>query len=125
MNRLDLPEEVREFKKFVQSRQGLVDDVRRGKYSWQELFDIWYKHGEKDPLWEKYELITPQDDHKDSESGSGKFSNLLDMVSKIDFDQFEKQVNNLSKTIDQVQGFLQKRGHHDPYQQYNQRKRFF
>ncbi|MGP4072537.1 spore coat protein YlbD [Piscibacillus sp. B03] len=123
MYHLDLPEEVREFKKFVESRHGLVKDVRRGKYSWQELYDRWRENGEQDPLWDEYERI--ESINESSSPLTGKFSNLIDMVSKVDFDQFEKQVNNLSKTIDQVQGFLSKQGHKKSYKQYNQRKRFF
>ncbi|TFB23324.1 hypothetical protein E3U55_05765 [Filobacillus milosensis] len=123
MNQSPLPDEVREFKQFVESRHGIIDDVRRGRYSWQELFDKWHTSGEQDPIWDQYEINEKQSaSHNDY---MNKFSSLFDMLSKVDIDQLEKQVNNLSKTIDQVQGFLKKSNHSNPYHQYNQRKRFF
>ncbi|RPF56107.1 spore coat protein YlbD [Aquisalibacillus elongatus] len=124
MSHLELPDEVRRFKAFVESRNGLKDDVRNGKYTWQELFDKWYLSGEQDPFWDRYEQLEPTIDDTSSDY-KGKFTNILDMVSKIDIDQFEKQVNNLSQTIDQVQSFLQKQNKSKPHYHYNQRKRFF
>lgn len=123
MYHIDLPDEVREFKKFVETKQGLANDVRRGKYTWQELYDRWHHHRDQDPLWDEYETISQSKENTTPTSGT--FTNIIDKVSNIDFEQLEKQVHSLSKTIDQVQGFIKKQGHQKSYKHYNQRKRFF
>ncbi|GEL75997.1 spore coat protein YlbD [Tenuibacillus multivorans] len=102
---LQLPDEVQKFKKFVQDRDGIVEEVRSGKYTWQQLFDIWRHDGDDDQFWDRYELKTASSNSSKNDYMK-KLSNVFDTISKIDFEQLEKQVNNLSKTIDQVQKFL-------------------
>ncbi len=86
------------------------------------MYDRWHANGESDPLWNEYEPTEPDDSKSPS---TGKFSNLFDLVSKLDIDQVEKQVSNLSKTIDQVQGFLKNKATRDLIIIITKEKRFF
>ncbi len=43
---------VIKFKEFVKNNPKLIQEVRKGKATWQELYEDWYVLGEEDKRWE-------------------------------------------------------------------------
>ncbi|WP_017753600.1 YlbD family protein [Calidifontibacillus oryziterrae] len=102
---------VAEFKEFVKRHPNIVKDVRANKKTWQELYEDWYMFGEEDSMWEKYKSVT-SDDEKQAKRPTAKkesdfMSQLLSMVKNIDMNELQKNLNNVSGAISNVQQLLE------------------
>lgn len=116
MTQKKLHPSVTKFKEFVRNNPKLIQEVRQGRATWQELYEDWYLLGEDDERWETIgtgknndtELAISQK-NKD-ESGEGKKADFMTaitgMMKKMDVNQFQNHVNNLSQAIGAIQGLL-------------------
>lgn len=98
---------VIEFKEFVRNNPNLIREVRSGKTTWQELYEEWYLLGEEDTRWE-----TTIGKEKSSSSESNKekkgdwMTQILGSVQKIDPEQIQHYLNNLSQALGAIQGVI-------------------
>lgn len=82
-----------------------MEEVGNGEYTLQEFFEEWYLLGEDDPRWKDYR----SNDHHDDEKQKSKqdwTTQLTSMLKKIDPNQLDAQINNLSKALGAIQGVL-------------------
>jgi hypothetical protein len=97
---------VVDFKEFVRNNPKLILEVRKGKASWQELYEDWYLLGEEDSRWE---TVKP-DNHVQSDENTDKkgdwISSILGTVQKMDPEQVQHYINNLSQALGAIQGVL-------------------
>jgi hypothetical protein len=94
------------FKEFVRSNPKLILEVRKGKATWQELYEDWYLLGEDDSRWE---TVKPENNLKSDESTDKKgdwISTILGTVQKMDPEQVQHYINNLSQALGSIQGVL-------------------
>ncbi|MDF2858772.1 MAG: hypothetical protein K0Q87_4623 [Neobacillus sp.] len=94
------------FKEFVRSNPKLILEVRKGKATWQELYEDWYLLGEDDSRWE---TVKSENNLKSDESTDKKgdwISTILGTVQKMDPEQVQHYINNLSQALGSIQGVL-------------------
>ena len=102
---------LEKFKEFVRKHPSLVTEVRRGIYSWQEVYEDWYLLGEDNKLWETFR------DHRESNEGgeeevkrrkeeSEAVSSLFDSLKNVDVQSMQKHVSNLSQALGAISGVI-------------------
>ncbi|PKR86936.1 YlbD family protein [Heyndrickxia camelliae] len=103
---------VEKFKSFVKEHPGLIKEVRKGEHTWQELFEDWYLLGEDDPKWETYqsehadETNTKTKTKKTSKTEKGWINQIGNILQKMDPDQMDHHIHNLSQAVAAIQGVL-------------------
>jgi Putative coat protein len=98
---------VKEFKEFVRKHPKIVKDVRNGNANWQELFEDWYLLGDEDTRWNPYRDTAEKNEKKDEESSkNGWFDHVGELVKKMDANQLQSHINNISEVLGTVQGVI-------------------
>jgi hypothetical protein len=98
---------VIKFKDFVKSNPKLIQEVRKGNATWQELYEDWYLLGEDDKRWETLGSDKTETETENSTETKGDWkSNLVGMVKNMDANQMQQHINNLSQAIGAIQGVL-------------------
>src|SRR6478736_2873314 len=90
---------VIKFKEFVKNNPKIIQEVRQGRATWQELYEDWYLLGEDDERWEtigiskKAELGLAIKGKEAGESNDGKkldwMSSITGMMKKMDANQLQ------------------------------------
>ncbi|MET3682023.1 Mg2+ and Co2+ transporter CorA [Alkalibacillus flavidus] len=93
-----LTPKVERFKQFVERHPDLIDLVREGTYTWQKLYSLWKEHGETSDVWNKL-----TDKQKSSTNYSDHIQSLLQKLADLDVERVEHQVNQMMKTLGQVE----------------------
>ncbi|MED1202195.1 YlbD family protein [Heyndrickxia acidicola] len=100
---------IEEFKAFAKARPRLLEDVRRGDHTLQELYEDWYLLGEEDPRWDAYkdESTSVETKEDTNNSTSGKWmSQIGSLIQRLDANQVQHHVNSLSEAIGAIQGVI-------------------
>lgn len=97
-----------EFKAFLKKHPSLVYEVRRGVYTWQEVYEDWYLLGEQNKLWESYReagaAIAEEEDSKNLDKEG--MASLFDVLKKMDVQSMQKHVANLSQALGTISGVI-------------------
>lgn len=98
---------VLKFKEFVKNNPKVIQEVRKGNATWQDLYEDWYLLGEDDERWN---LIGAEKktgtEETSTEQKSDWMSSVMGMVKKMDPNQVQHHMNNLSQAIGAIQGLL-------------------
>lgn len=97
---------VIKFKEFVKNNPALIKEVRNGNATWQELYEDWYLLGEEDNRWETLGVKTSPSTEINEEKKGDWISTILGTVQKMDPDQIQHYVNNLSQALGAIQGVI-------------------
>jgi hypothetical protein len=97
---------VIKFKEFVKNNPALIKEVRNGNSTWQELYEDWYLLGEEDNRWETIGVKTSPGAEKEEDKKGDWISTILGTVQKMDHNQIQHYVNNLSQALGAIQGVL-------------------
>lgn len=97
---------VIKFKEFVKNNPKLIQEVRKGKATWQELYEDWYVLGEEDKRWETIGSETNSEPEKSTSAKGDWMSNIMGAVKNMDPNQVQHHINNLSQAIGAIQGVL-------------------
>lgn len=97
---------VIKFKEFVKNHPDLIKEVRNGNTTWQELYEDWYLLGEEDNRWEQIGVKASPNVEKDDEKKGDWISTILGTVQKMDPDQIQHYINNLSQALGAIQGVI-------------------
>ena len=97
---------VEKFKEFVKANPLLTKEVRSGNTTLQELYEDWFLLGEEDSKWDPYRAEKKEDQSDAKESNSEWMSNIVGSLKKMDPNQVQGYIHNLSKTLASVQGVL-------------------
>ena len=82
------------FKEFVRNNNFLINYVRDGKKSWQDLYQIYDLYGEDEDAWNKYL------DNSDNKKGSSKYlEEIVNMCRNIDVNKVQEGISSLQKTL--------------------------
>jgi hypothetical protein len=102
----ELHPSVIEFKEFVKNNPALIKEVRNGNSTWQELYEDWYLLGEEDNRWETIGVKTSPSAEKEEDKKNDWISTILGTVQKMDPNQIQHYVNNLSQALGAIQGVI-------------------
>jgi hypothetical protein len=97
---------VLKFKEFVKNNPKLIQEVRKGNATWQELYEDWYLLGEDDKRWETIGAETESEPPKTTGSKGDFMSTMMGTFKKMDQNQIQSHLNNLSQAIGAIQGLL-------------------
>ncbi|WP_163101382.1 YlbD family protein [Peribacillus alkalitolerans] len=105
---------VEEFKKFVKKHPSLISEVRKGKTTWQEVFEEWYLLGEESSKWKSYEdEVAVSTEQKKSngqdESADNKtdfLSSILGSLKNMDINQIQQHVSSLNQALGAISGVI-------------------
>ena len=107
MSQKKLHPSVLQFKEFVKNNPNIIKEVRNGKATWQELYEDWYLLGEDDKRWETIGVETRSESEAESSSAKGDWmSNIMGMVKKMDPNQMQNHINNISQALGAIQGVI-------------------
>ncbi|RWR08237.1 YlbD family protein [Siminovitchia fortis] len=97
---------VERFKSFIKEHPNLIKLVRNEEYTWQELYEDWYLLGEDDPKWTQYKKESPTKAPDQKNDEKKWVQQLTGMFKKMDANQMQHHINNLSEAIGAIQGVL-------------------
>jgi hypothetical protein len=97
---------VIEFKEFVKNNPKIIQEVRRGKVTWQELYEDWYLLGEDDRRWETIGADNEPKNESSNESKGDWMSNIIGMVKNMDPNQMQNHINNLNQALGAIQSVI-------------------
>lgn len=101
---------VENFKQFVQKNPKIVQEVRQGRKSWQELYEDWVIFGENHETWreinEDAPVVKSSSEPTKTENKSDFMNQVLGYFKKLDMDQVQTQMNSLSSALTTVQGVI-------------------
>ncbi|WP_420912370.1 YlbD family protein [Mesobacillus campisalis] len=103
----ELHPSVKKFKEFVKGNPKIIQEVRDGKATWQELYEEWYLLGEEDERWDPYREGERVKEGKAAGEKEGDWmSKMITAFKGMDPDQIQGQIYNISQAIAAVQGVL-------------------
>ncbi|WP_034644819.1 YlbD family protein [Bacillus methanolicus] len=97
---------VQKFKEFVQSNPKIILKVRKGEATWQELYEDWYLLGEDDPRWDSYRSEQTEQKESETEKKDDWKAQLIGLFKKMDANQIEKHIHNLSQALGAIQNVI-------------------
>lgn len=98
-----------EFKVFVKEHPELIKFVKSNEMSWQKFFEIYSLYGNDENVWKKYfSNATEESSSDDGIKENLSVSDLIDMVKKVDLNNVQKNITNISKAIGLVQSLITK-----------------
>ncbi|MGM9928983.1 MAG: spore coat protein YlbD [Bacillus sp. (in: firmicutes)] len=102
---------LEKFKAFVRKHPSLVQEVRRGIYTWQEIYEDWYLLGEEHDIWRRFrdpgaaeERV--QESPEDKKIENEAVSSFLDSLKNVDVQSMQKHVSNLSQALGAISGVI-------------------
>ncbi len=109
MAKKELHPTIEKFKQFVKNNPSMIQKVRNEECTWQELYEDWYLLGEEDPRWDEFrggDKKNPTTTAPTAESKTDWISQIMGAVKKMDAQQFEGHINNLSQALAAIQGVV-------------------
>lgn len=108
MGQKKLHPSIVEFKEFVRNNPKIIQEVRKGNATWQELYEDWYLLGEDDERWDRIgkEVKEKTVSADEEEKKTDWMSTITGMLKKMDTNQMQHHINNLSQAIGAIQGIL-------------------
>ncbi|PKG22154.1 YlbD family protein [Niallia nealsonii] len=101
---------VEQFKTFVKVNPKIIQEVRIGKSSWQELFEEWYLLGEEDARWDNYRSEPIQAKEKSTDNANSSksvwMSTVMDSIKNMDQNQLQGYIANLNQALGTIQGVI-------------------
>ena len=89
--------QIDDFKAFVKTIPAIREEVVKGRYTWQQLYEFYVLYGEDDKMWDPYRQKNQID-----------ISGVLDLIKNIDLNALEKSFEGIQKILDIVGGLVVK-----------------
>ncbi|MGP4080366.1 spore coat protein YlbD [Pseudalkalibacillus sp. R45] len=129
-------EKVEQFKMFVRSHPGLIDHVKNGNQTWQDVFTEWNLLGEDHEQWGNYierkigvsSTATGKTKKKGKNVNDISVGEILTMFKNMDMDEVRQYASQLSSAMSGIQDMLQQfqsKGPRRPPYQNNPFNQFF
>ncbi|MBB5172204.1 YlbD family protein [Texcoconibacillus texcoconensis] len=117
---------VRKFKEFVKNHPNVLQDVKNGDKTLQDLYEEWMILGDNDPIWEKYKRNEqPQNDDgvdqeeneedeegeedkddSDDEKNKQDLQDLLGMMKNINLNDVQSHLEQIGGIVTSIQGIV-------------------
>jgi hypothetical protein len=108
MAKKNLHPSIQQFKQFVKNHPELIQEVRKGNATWQELYEDWYLLGEDDPKWSGNKNSETQEKNEENakDTKTDWLGTIMGAVKNMDPVQLQGQINNISQALGAIQGVL-------------------
>ncbi|WP_210363699.1 YlbD family protein [Bacillus sp. REN3] len=106
MAKKNLHPSVRKFKEFVKNNPSIIQEVRKGNATWQELYEDWYLLGEDDPKWANIGNSNLDKKSEEQEKKTDWLGTVMGAFKKMDPEQLQGQINHISQALGAIQGVL-------------------
>lgn len=94
---------VDEFKLFVKANPFLINIIKKGEKTWQDLFEFYDLYGTDEESWNKLLESTNNNDNNKDNKTSNNLSNHIDelikMAKNVDVDKVQEGITSLQKTL--------------------------
>lgn len=98
---------IQQFKNFVQKNPKIIKEVRKGSFTWQELYEEWYILGEDDSRWDEFKDGSSQKTASSSSEGKTEwFPQIMGAIKNMDPNELQGHISSLSSAIGAIQGVL-------------------
>jgi len=96
---------IESFKVFVRNNPNVMEEVRSGRATLQELYEEWFLLGEGDTRWDEFRS------EKKTKGNSGEtkedwMTTVLGTLKNMDPNQMQSYIGHLSQALGAVQGVL-------------------
>ena len=88
--------EIDDFKSFIRTIPSIKDEVVKGRYTWQQLYEFYVLYGEDDKMWEPYK------------KSQVDLTGIFDIIKNVDLDALSKSFEGIQKVLDLGSGFVVK-----------------
>lgn len=85
-----------DFKRFIRTIPHIREDVINGRYSWQQLYEIYDIYGEDDKFWNVYK------------KSNIDLNSVVQLIKNIDLDALSKSFEGINKILEIIDGFVEK-----------------
>jgi hypothetical protein len=118
MEKNELHPSVERFKQFVKRNPKVLEAVKKENITWQELYEEWYLLGEEDPRFAAYtgevkntevakkNTRVVESKTNEEEKKSDWLGQILGAVKRMDAQQLDTHINQLSQALAAIQGVL-------------------
>lgn len=101
---------IEKFKEFVKTHPKLRNEVKNGRYTWQELFEEWYILGSRHQDWEQYAESAPappaQPASVPDEKNADLVGGLVNTFKNMDINQVQQYITNANQALGAIQGII-------------------
>ncbi len=95
-----------EFKLFVKDHPELIKFVKSNEMTWQKFYEVYSIYGTDDSVWSKYFKTLDEEESSSSTKENFSISDLIEMVKKVDLNNVQKNITNISKALGLVQSLI-------------------
>lgn len=88
--------EIDNFKAFIRTIPSVKEDVVSGRYTWQQLYELYVMYGEYDKMWDTYK------------KSQLDLNGIINVVKNVDLDALSRSFDGIQKILDLVSGFVVK-----------------
>ena len=88
--------QIDEFKTFIKTIPSIRDEVVKGRYTWQQLYEIYVLYGEDDKIWEPYK------------KSNIDLTGIFEIIKNVDLNALSKSFEGLQKILDLMGGLVAK-----------------
>jgi hypothetical protein len=96
---------IEEFKGFVKKHPKLIQEVRKGNKTWQELYEDWFLLGETDDTWKKYANVPGNENEEESKSDF--VTKIFSSFKNVNMNDVQQQITNVGSAISTIQQVIQ------------------
>ena len=89
------------FKTFVKDNGHLASHVNSGSVTWQNMYEMYDMYGENHSVWDKYKVKETK-----TVSKNNSFSDIINMVKKLDADKVQSGIGSMQKLLALVGGLF-------------------
>lgn len=94
-----------EFKQFIKTIPNIKNEVLNGKYTWQQIYEIYCLYGKEDELFKSYRTTKNENEGLD-------LNKILYIIKNIDLQALEKSLDGLQKILNIVVSMSEKNDTH-------------
>ena len=87
-----------EFKEFLKTIPSIKQDVLNGRYTWQQLYEIYVMYGKDDKFWQPYKT-----------NGNLNLNVLIDVIKNIYLTALSNSLTSLEKVLNVVNTFIERK----------------
>ncbi|PPA72164.1 spore coat protein YlbD [Jeotgalibacillus proteolyticus] len=92
---------LQDFKAFIVKHPHIVQKVRKGESTWQNLFEEWYLFGEDDKRWKK-----DSEEEASTKQSNQWLQTVKKKIQSLDDDQIEQYVEQCKDALEMVSDLL-------------------
>lgn len=86
---------MEEFKEFLKTIPSIKQDVLNGRYTWQQLYEIFVMYGKEDKFWQPYKTNSNFD-----------LNLLVEVIKNIDLNALSNSLNSIERVLGVLNNFM-------------------